>query len=136
MNKEEFDQLINAQQTLDEAADKLINEYRTLWVSILGERLIENHSTVLEAPYGGLYVRDIDKDEIRYHGDEYWSYGGHEHHSFELPTRYLYEDWKEEVTAELKQKLETYNSRKKSLEDSQRQKDLAKLEELKNKYER
>jgi hypothetical protein len=136
MHKTKFYELLEATRKLEEAADFLFDEYRALWVSILGERIEGDcNSNNMNAPYGGCYVSSINETTIEYEGHEYWSYGGHEHHTFELPSRYLYEVWKDEVTAELKQKLDMYNSQKKSREDSQREQELATLERLKNKYE-
>lgn len=136
MNNTEFDQLLNAQKTLEKAAEKLIDEYRELWIEVIGKEVRMDGFETVRPPTLGLYPTSIDEQEIQYHYHETWSYGGSEHHNLSLPSWYLYDDWKPKVREELTEKRKLYDARINSEKNSQRQKDLAKLEELKNKYER
>ena len=51
-----------------------------------------------------------DPEEVFGEGDEYWGYGGHEHHSQKFPLRFLWEDdekIKQYVEDELKKREQT-----------------------------
>lgn len=136
LTKEQFDNLLEAEAQLFTAADKLFEEYRALWVSILGEKLEGSvwDGTGVVAPYSGLYPKTIDKESIEYGADEYWSFGGHEHHSFSLPSRYLYEDWKPETRANFEAILARYEDQLEARRKAAKAAEIQKLKELKEKY--
>ena len=66
------------------------------------------------------YVSDFELDvydaKVYCEGDEYWSYGGHEHHSCAFPVNYL---------------CMSDDAIKKTVEDELKRREEAKLEELK-----
>ena len=67
-------------------------------------------------------------------GDEYWSYGGHEHHTASFPVKYLYmpnSDIQTIVNEELRKKEEAYEASRRRREAEE----LAMYQELKAKYE-
>ncbi len=87
------------------------------------------------------YVDDfsIEDDTVRCEGDEYWSYGGHEHH-----TKYFNIDLLTYSDDELKEYVSNLileESEKKSKEIAEREKykkeqELKELKRLKEKYEK
>lgn len=65
--------------------------------------------------------------DLYFEGDEYWSYGGHQHYILELPVSYLYDpNWQENLKKELQEEKE-----KKELEEKERQKRQKIEEEMK-----
>ena len=48
--------------------------------------------TPLNDSYGYLSEFEISDNEVWGEGDEYWSYGGHEHHSAKFPSNFLWKD--------------------------------------------
>lgn len=82
---------------------------------------------------------DYDDSDVKLEGDEYWSYGGHEHHSDYLETKYFIDETKEEAIKEYYENKRLKKEREeqaKQLElDKKREQDLKLLNELKQKYE-
>ena len=76
----------------------------------------------------------IETTHVICSGDEYWSYGGHEHHTASFPVKYLYmpnSDIQTIVNEELRQKQEAAEQKRKRIEAEE----IAKYQELKAKYE-
>jgi hypothetical protein len=86
------------------------------------------------APTGVEKFTSINSAYIYYEGDEYWSYGGHEHHSYSLPTRYLFEDWQTELKANLSKSLADYIELKEKAKLNTENKEKEQLKRLKEKY--
>jgi hypothetical protein len=77
---------------------------------------------------------EIETTHVICSGDEYWSYGGHEHHAGKFPVKYLYMSNNEIqviVNEEVRQKEEADERRRKRIEAEE----IAKYQELKAKYE-
>ena len=98
----------------------------------------------LNDSYKCLYDFEIysDPDEVFGEGDEYWEYGGHEHHSQKFPLSFLWEDdekIKQYVEDELKKREEAKEAErlriKKVQEEFQEKRDIEEYERLKNKFE-
>ena len=89
--------------------------------------------------YGFCSVFYLDGDDVCAEGDEYWNFGGHEHHYCTFPIEFLtYTD--EELDAYVdnlirKEKEEKEQERKKR-EEKTRNEELATLKRLKEKYEK
>ena len=56
-----------------------------------------------------------DPDEVFGEGDEYWEYGGHEHHSQKFPLNFL---WKDDE--EIKQYVENELNKRREAEEAER----------------
>lgn len=98
----------------------------------------------LNDSYKCLYDFEIysDPDEVFGEGDEYWGYGGHEHHSQKFPLSFLWEDdekIKQYVEDELKKREEAKEAErlriKKVQEEFQEKRDREEYERLKKKFE-
>ena len=76
---------------------------------------------------------EVDDGEIIFRGDEYWRYGGHEHHSLGIPEIYFTdtENAFESLEAELKERFTRLTKEK---EDRNRKLELQELERLTKKY--
>ena len=97
----------------------------------------------LNDSYKCLYDFEIysDPDEVFGEGDEYWEYGGHEHHSAEFPLNFLWEDdekIKQYVEDELKKrehaKIEERLRMEKLVEEALEKRDREEYERLKAKF--
>lgn len=95
----------------------------------------------LNDSYGYLSEFEIDDDEVFGEGDEYWAYGGHEHHSQKFPTKFLWEDDEEirqYVEDELKKREQTKENERlriqKLQEEAQEKRDREEYERLKKKF--
>jgi hypothetical protein len=76
----------------------------------------------------------IGNTHVSCSGDEYWSYGGHEHFTGTFPVKYLYmsnEEIQTIVNEEVRQKEEAEEQKRKRIEAEE----IAKYQELKAKYE-
>ena len=100
--------------------------------------------TPLNDSYKCLYDFEIysDPDEGFGEGDEYWEYGGHEHHSAEFPLSFLWEDdekIKQYVEDELNKRKEAEEAERlriqKVQEEFQEKRDMEEYERLKKKFE-
>lgn len=83
-----------------------------------------------------------DPDEVWGEGDEYWAYGGHEHHSQKFPLRFLWEDdekIKKYVEDEINKRIEAEETERlriqKLQEEFQEKRDREEYERLKKKFE-
>lgn len=99
--------------------------------------------TSLDDSYKHLSEFEIysDPDEVWGEGDEYWSYGGHEHHSAKFPLRFLWEDdeeIKQYVEDELKKRRDAKEAERlriqKIREEVQEKRDREEYERLKAKF--
>ena len=97
----------------------------------------------LNDSYKCLYDFEIysDPDEVFGEGDEYWGYGGHEHHSQKFPSNFLWkddEDIKQYVEDELKKreeaKIEERLRMEKLVEEALEKRDREEYERLKKKF--
>lgn len=93
--------------------------------------------------YSYRYLSDfeISDNEVWGEGDEYWSYGGHEHHSAKFPLSFLWEDdekIKQYVEDELKKRRDAEEAErlriKKVQEEFQEKRDREEYERLKAKF--
>lgn len=81
-------------------------------------------------------------DEVWGEGDEYWSYGGHEHHAAKFPLNFLWKD-DEEIKQYVEDELKTREQAKeaerlriqKLQEEAQEKRDREEYERLKRKFE-
>lgn len=96
----------------------------------------------LNYSYGYLSDFYIDGDKVYGEGDEYWQYGGHEHHSTSFPVSYLCmsdDAIKNTVEDELKRreeaKLEELKRRENAAEILQKKRDREEYERLKKIFE-
>lgn len=85
---------------------------------------------------------DVDDATVYGEGDEYWQYGGHEHHTGAFPSSYLCmsdDDLKKIVEDDLKKREEAKEAErlriKKIQEEFQEKRDRQEYERLKNKFE-
>ena len=85
---------------------------------------------------------EIIDDEVFGEGDEYWGYGGHEHHSQKFPLKFLWEtdeEIKQYVEDELKKREEAKEAERlriqKVQEEFQEKRDREEYERLKAKFE-
>ena len=83
-----------------------------------------------------------DSDEVFGEGDEYWEYGGHEHHSQKFPLSFLWEDdekIKQYVEDELKKREEAKEAERLRIQNIQEEllekRDKEEYERLKKKFE-
>lgn len=86
----------------------------------------------LNSSYGYLSDFEIDEDKVYGEGDEYWSYGGHEHHSASFPLSCICmsdSKIKEYVKEEIRKKKEA-----RLAEQARIQKIREEYERLKRKY--
>lgn len=88
-----------------------------------------------------IYVEDfyIDEDSIRCEGDEYWSYGGHEHHTKYFPINlltYSDDELKEYVSNLILEESEKKAKELAEKEKYQKEQELKELKRLKEKYEK
>jgi len=90
------------------------------------------------------YLSDFEiyEEEIHGEGDEYWSYGGHEHYSEKFPLKLVYSSDKEikkYVEEELKKKLHAEEVERRRIQkiaqERQEKKDRQEYERLKKKFE-
>lgn len=90
-------------------------------------------------PY--MYYMDtftIGDEYVECEGDEYWSYGGHEHYAGKFPTKYLWmsnKEIKSIVDEELKKQAEEQAEKRQKLIDEEYEREKAEYERLKKKYE-
>lgn len=98
--------------------------------------------TPLNDSYRHLGTFEIYDDEVFGEGDEYWGYGGHEHHSQKFPLRFLWEDdeeIKQYVEDELNKRREAEEAERlkiqKLQEEFQEKRDREEYERLKEKFE-
>ncbi len=102
ITKEQIDAYKEINNAFSNEADKLLVEYRQLWINILGDKGIRLtvRRTIHHPPHECLHFLCLNKENIHYEGYEYanYSYSGSVHHSFILPNRWLYENWIEEAT--------------------------------------
>ena len=77
MNKEQFNEF---KRTYDEFAKE-------------AEAHLIEYCEITNQTHKRSYVELIgfDGDSIIFEGDEYWSYGGHEHHYIEMPNQFVYD---------------------------------------------
>lgn len=98
MTRKRFDEIIAAKDELGIAANKLLDEYNAVHLEITGEKI---------NGYGHLYFKEVDARDLEYSGDEYWSYGGHERHSYSIPLESLFSsDWKQGFMDRLKEDID------------------------------
>lgn len=97
--------------------------------------------TPLDDSYRPLGTFEIYDDEVFGEGDEYWEYGGHEHHSQKFPLSFLWEDdeeIKQYVEDELNKRREAEEAErlriKKVQEEFQEKRDREEYERLKKKF--
>ena len=83
---------------------------------------------------GDFYLCGAD---VEWSGDEYWNYGGHEHHSGSFPKEYLTmtdDELKAIVEKENKEYNEKKEAEKKAKEDKDRAERFRRYEELKKEF--
>jgi len=122
MKKEELKQFLKLRDKFEDACSDICNELRHY----------DNNF---------MYVDDfyIDEDSVRCEGDEYWSYGGHEHHTkyFDIKLLTYSDDELKEYVSNLI--LEKNKKKEKDLaekEQYQKEQELKELKRLKEKYEK
>lgn len=98
--------------------------------------------TPLNDSYRYLSEFEISDNEVWGEGDEYWSYGGHEHHSAKFPSNFLWKDdeeIKQYVEDELKKREQAKEAERlriqKLQEEAQEKRDREEYERLKKKFE-
>lgn len=110
----------------------------------LNEKFIDRCSKVcwllrpLDNSFGCLDTFEPDGEFVYGEGDEYWGYGGHEHHGKKFPLKYLWlKD--DEIEAIVKKTVEDKKRQIKEREEKQQMEQLEKerkqYEELKRKFE-
>ncbi len=97
--------------------------------------------TPLNDSYKYLNEFEIIDDKVFGEGDEYWSYGGHEHHSQNFPSNFLWvdeEEIKQYVEDELKKREQAKENERlriqKLQEEAQEKRDREEYERLKKKF--
>lgn len=96
----------------------------------------------LNSSYGYLCDFEIDGDKVYGEGDEYWSYGGHEHHSATFPLscicmsdskikEYVDEEIRKKMEARLAEQVRMQEINARRLEKQEREE----YERLKKKFE-
>jgi hypothetical protein len=95
----------------------------------------------LNDSYGYLSEFEISDNEVWGEGDEYWQYGGHEHHSQKFPSNFLWkndEEIKQYVEDELKKREQAKEAERlriqKLQEEAQEKRDREEYERLKKKF--
>lgn len=95
----------------------------------------------LHDSYRYLSEFEISDNEVWGEGDEYWSYGEHEHHSQKFPSKFLWEDdeeIKQYVEDELKRREQAKKAERlriqKLQEEAQEKRDREEYERLKKKF--
>ena len=98
--------------------------------------------TPLNDSYKYLDTFEITDDKVFGEGDEYYGYGGHEHHSANFPSNFLWKDDKEikqYVEDELKKQEQEKEAERlriqKLQEETQEKRDREEYERLKAKFE-
>lgn len=87
LSKEQLQRYIALSDEVRVVAKEVLVEYHRIRNEILGE-----------APNPYLDFDKLEGDTIEYEGDEYWSFGGYEHHQMSLPASLLVgEGWGEVI---------------------------------------
>lgn len=79
-----------------------------------------------------------DAEDIYFHGDEYWRFGGHEHHENCYPWNYFLcseEEFKEILIQEKTSEEFSREYKAKTKKEEREREELRQLEHLKQKYE-
>ncbi len=123
---EQLTQYWKLSNDLFDLANKQLKQYQLIRKEILGEK-----------PEEYLSCSGIGDSEISYSGEEYWSYGGYEHHEFSLPITCLTdpEKWKNDVMQKAKKEAEDKEKLKKDQINFKEQSERQLLQKLKGKYE-
>lgn len=109
------------------------------------ERIAEILSDLKEPKqYDGYNIHYADNfhlcgEDVYWSGDEYWNYGGHEHHSGDFPKKYLTmtdNELKAIVEKENKKYDKKKEAEKKIKEDKERAERFKQYEKLKNEFEK
>lgn len=104
MTKERLVLYAELEQEIHEHAAPLLERYRELRTEVFGTCV--GHA----AHY--VSFNHIEDGQLVYEGDDYWSYGGHEHYRLEFPLRALADpDYETSLRAELRTELEEDKSR-------------------------
>lgn len=110
----------------------------------MNEKFIDRCSQVcsllqpINSSYGYLDTFEPDGDFVYGEGDEYWGYGGNEHHGQKFPSKYLWmkdEEIKEIVNKELEDRENKKREEKEKQERLQIEKEREIYEKLKQKFE-
>lgn len=128
MNMDDFNKACSAHSSIQYEAQKFIPEY--VKYKGLDVDMVEYLDTMTE----------YDSETITFEGDEYWRYGGHEHHSLDLPTRFVFDaEYREELKKEYEDGIKKAEADKKRLEMNKKRAKAAKerrqYEKLKKKFE-
>ena len=98
--------------------------------------------TPLNDSYRYLETFEIIDNEVYGEGDEYYGYGGHEHHSQKFPSNFLWKDdeeIKQYVEDELKRREQEKEAERLRIqriqEEAQEKRDIEEYERLKKKFE-
>ncbi len=143
LTEQEISNYVASQNKIMDAADILLSDYRAIHVAIFGDKsysyrgysLTEFGASDLTFPDVCLVFQDLDSETIDYCGDEYWSYGGHEHHTFQLPTSYLYDPtWKSTISEIMLGQKARYDATIERKVQAKKDAELKQLEELRSKY--
>ena len=97
MTREQFEQWKNLQLDIQMEAEKLLNRYSEI-VDSYNDYPGVSHNYVT-------FLRCNLVDELlEFEGDEYWAYGGHQHHYLEFPISHLFSnDWEDDLHKECQQ---------------------------------
>lgn len=92
----------------------------------------------LDVRFGCLDTFEPDGDFVYGEGDEYWEYGGHEHHTQKFPLEYLWlKD--DEITTIVNKAVENKEKQIKEMKEKEQREQLERqrklYEELKQKFE-
>ena len=128
MNKEQIKQLAELQSIFEKRCSEVTN--------ILGK--MDAHCGT---EFSNTDTYRLDGTVVMAEGDEYWSYGGHEHHSQKFPSNFLWKDdeeIKQYVEDELKKreqaKIEERLRMEKLVQEALEKRDREEYERLKKKF--
>lgn len=92
----------------------------------------------LDDSFGCLDTFEPDGDFVYGEGDEYWSYGGHEHHGQKFPLEYLWlkdDEIKTRVNKAVEDKEKQIKERKEKEQREQLERKYKQYEDLKQQFE-
>jgi hypothetical protein len=84
---------------------------------------------------GGASFQDIDEDIINYTSDEYWAFGGHEHHYMSVPLTLMWGDEEQYCLDMRAESLDKEEKAKAAEEAAALAKKKAEYEKLKEQFE-